>query len=139
MQIPSGFFFLPDAEHISAVIFNSAATISKFNRMGVISGFGSDDVTLVVEGLMVDPDEGATTPMEFAQVVGPDYFERWIDGTDVFHNPRATYPLDPELLPEAAHHHLQPDATMLSLVPPGKLIGSITTVLVLGDDTQTPA
>jgi len=33
-KIPSGFFLQPDAEHISAVLFTSSGTISKFNRMG---------------------------------------------------------------------------------------------------------
>ena len=33
---PSGFFFLPEAENISAVLFSDGGTISKFNRMGLI-------------------------------------------------------------------------------------------------------
>jgi transposase InsO family protein len=32
-EIPSGFFDLPDAEHVSAVLFNSSGTIAKFNRI----------------------------------------------------------------------------------------------------------
>lgn len=37
--IPSGFFKLPNAEHISAVISNPLGTISKFNRLGIGAGF----------------------------------------------------------------------------------------------------
>src|SRR6202165_280711 len=33
-EIPSGFFFLPDSEHVSAVLFSASGTISKFNRLG---------------------------------------------------------------------------------------------------------
>lgn len=36
-EIPAGFFRLPGAENISAVIFNNSATISKFNRMGLLA------------------------------------------------------------------------------------------------------
>lgn len=38
--IPTGFFNLPDCENISAVLTNPTATISKFNRMGYLAGFG---------------------------------------------------------------------------------------------------
>lgn len=34
-RIPSGFFYLPNAAHITAVISNRQGTISKFNRMGL--------------------------------------------------------------------------------------------------------
>ncbi len=34
-EIPSGFFELPGAENVSAVIFSNSGTISKFNRMGL--------------------------------------------------------------------------------------------------------
>jgi hypothetical protein len=39
--IPSGFFDLPGPENVSAVLFSNSGTISKFNRMGVVAGFGS--------------------------------------------------------------------------------------------------
>ncbi len=39
--IASGFFNQPDAEHVSAVLFSNSATLSKFNRMGKLAGFGS--------------------------------------------------------------------------------------------------
>ena len=37
-EIPSGFFFQPKAEHISAVMFSNSGTISKFTRMGKLAG-----------------------------------------------------------------------------------------------------
>ncbi len=48
-RIPSGFFYLPDAEHISAVMSNRQGTISKFNRMGLKAGFGSKRVRMLRE------------------------------------------------------------------------------------------
>src|SRR6266436_4525940 len=48
--IPSGFFYLPDAAHISAVISNRQGTISKFNRMGHKARFGSDRVRMLRVG-----------------------------------------------------------------------------------------
>ena len=38
-EVPSGYFFQPDAEHVSAVLFSASGTISKFNRIGRQAGF----------------------------------------------------------------------------------------------------
>ena len=38
--ITSNFFSQPGAEHVSAVLFSNSATLSKFNRMGELAGFG---------------------------------------------------------------------------------------------------
>lgn len=35
--LPSGFFSQPDAENISAVLYNNSATISKLARMGMVA------------------------------------------------------------------------------------------------------
>lgn len=104
--VPSGFFFLPGAENVSAVIFNSSATLAKFNRMGVRAGFGSDDVVLIRQGFFADPDPDASEPLPYVHFVGRDDPETWVEGMDVYHNPRATHPLDPALIPGAAHHRL---------------------------------
>ncbi|MDE0547677.1 hypothetical protein, partial [Microbacterium sp. C7(2022)] len=91
-KVESGFFNLPDAEHVSAVIFNGAGTIAKFNRMGVATGFGSDKVDLVHTGVRLVGEPPA--PTEFSARVTSGYVEAWIDGLNVFHNPRAVNPLD---------------------------------------------
>jgi hypothetical protein len=39
-NIPAGFFRQPDAENVSAVLASNQATLTKFNRMGKIAGFG---------------------------------------------------------------------------------------------------
>lgn len=107
--IPSGFFNLPEAENISAVLFNNSATLSKFNRMGYVAGFGSRRVQLIRRGFALDPDPNAAVPTPFVQAVDENYFETWSEGLDIFHNPRALHPLDPRHFPTAQHHTLQPD------------------------------
>ncbi|MBN3512290.1 hypothetical protein JYB55_26030 [Mycolicibacterium septicum] len=107
--VPSGFFSLPDAENISAIVFNSSGTINKFNRMGVGAGFGSPNITLIRSGTLWNPDPDSSTPISFEEVVAEGNPETWIEGMDVYHNPNAKYPLDSAHLPGAAHHRLLPD------------------------------
>ncbi|RQS48583.1 hypothetical protein DIE00_11395 [Burkholderia sp. Bp8989] len=130
-NIASGFFSLPGSENVSAVIANASATISKFNRMGVLAGFGSKRVRLVREGTAANPDQNSEKPLIFShEVNAPDYSETWMEGMDVFHNPRAAVPLLPEMLPGAAHHWLQPDGQLESRVPPWQPFGSTTKIFV---------
>jgi hypothetical protein len=93
-SIPSGFFNLPDAEHISAVIFTNAATSSKFTRMGW-EKHGSATTTMVARvGAMWDPDPDTRYATWFAyDLREPLFRERWTDGMVVLHNPRARVPL----------------------------------------------
>ncbi len=126
-QIPSGFFELPDTENISAVTFSNSGTISKFNRMGLLAGFGSQRLRLVRIGKAIDHDPNATEPIEFRHLVNhPDYDETWCEGLDIWHNPKAKYPIDPNLLPGAAHHYLLPDGQIQSSVPDWHPLASIT-------------
>ncbi|AGM07174.1 hypothetical protein [Amycolatopsis keratiniphila] len=108
-SVPSNFFSQPGAENVSAVLFNSSGTISKFNRMGVNAGFGDDATILIRTGRCWNPGPNSSEALRFAHVVRPDQLETWMEGMDVFHNPQALHPLDPALLPEAAHHRLRPD------------------------------
>ena len=129
--VPSGFFALPGAENVSAVIANASATISKFNRMGVLAGFGSKRVHMVREGTAANPDPNSELPAVFVHDVNaPDYSETWVEGMDVFHNPKATHPLDPAMLPGAAHHWLRDDGQLESRVPKWQPFGSLTRILV---------
>lgn len=65
-HIESGFFYLPNAEMISAVIQNPTATISKFNRMGRMADFGGSDVRMLRHGFAYTPDTNAALPFEYA-------------------------------------------------------------------------
>ncbi|WP_328990339.1 hypothetical protein OG394_29315 [Kribbella sp. NBC_01245] len=132
-EVQSGFFSLPGAENVSAVLFNSSGTISKFNRMGVAAGFGPLNVTLIRRGVAADPDPNASEPTSFVHIVGEGYPESWIEGTDVYHNPHATHPLDPEMLPGAAHHRLMDDGQVETTAPRWQPLSSVTSIVVLPD------
>lgn len=130
-EIASGFFKQSGAENISAVVFNNSGTISKFLRMGMLSGFGSSRVVLTREGIAVDHDPNAAEPVTFRHVVNsPDYRETWVEGFDVFHNPNALHPLEEWVLPGASHHWLLPDKQMRSHTPSWHPLGSMTHVTV---------
>jgi len=130
-EIQSGFFGLPGAENVSAVLFNNSATIAKFNRMGVIADFGSKRVKLIRQGTAVDFDPNAAAPVTFRKIVNAaEYTETWVEGADVFHNPRALHPLDPEMIPGAAHHHLLEDGTLRSVSPNWQPLSSITYIAI---------
>lgn len=101
--VESNFFSLDDAEHVSAVFFNGAATLSKFNRMGVAAGFGPNTLTVLHSGVRFDGRTGARVP--FSEEIHAGHSEAWVDGLNVFHNPNAKVPLDRGTLPWAAHHY----------------------------------
>ncbi len=125
--IPSGFFDQPDAENVSAVFVNNSGTISKFNRMGLLGGFGTGRVFAVREGTAVNHDPNAMAPKGFRVIVNSaGYAEQWIEGANIFHNPKALHPLPEELFPGAAHHHILPDGQMVSTTPLFHPFGSIT-------------
>ncbi|WP_426763051.1 hypothetical protein ACP3TD_11555 [Pseudarthrobacter sp. 1G09] len=135
--VQSGFFSLPGAEHVSAVIFNSSATISKFNRMGVGAGFGSDETVMIRQGFFADPDPQASQPLPYVHFVVKDDPETWIEGMDVYHNPRAKYPLEPGLLPDAAHHRLMADGRIETQFRGWKPLQSRTSIMTFGGKEPT--
>lgn len=128
-EIPSGFFFLPGAENISAVLFSNSGTISKFNRMGLLAGFGSGRVHMIRVGLAYNPDPDAAAPSSFRHIVGsPDYQETWSEGLEVYHNPIAVLPLEPNTLPRVAHMRLKDDGQIIATIPDWHPLGSRTFV-----------
>lgn len=96
-RVPTNFFAQPDAENIAAVLFSNAGTLSKFNRMGVRAGFGDAWVSLVREGVLVDPTRFGSEAQFKIDVESPAYEEGWADEMILFHNPRALHPVDPTL------------------------------------------
>lgn len=116
---PSHFFGLDEAENVSAVLLNPQGTITKFNRLGYIAGFGNREIKMVRSGLArgeLNPGDPRPTPFRH-DVCDPSYAESWIEGAVVLHNPEARVPLDPDLIPGAAHEFLQPDGSIMSLLP----------------------
>lgn len=131
-RIPSGFFYLPNAEHISAVISNRQGTVSKFNRMGLKAGFGSGRVRMLRVGTRYFHDKDSAAPAEFAaDVNSADYVEDWMEGMCVFHNPNAQIPLPPEMLPGAAHHFFE-DGEMHCFLPEFHPYGTQTLISIQG-------
>jgi hypothetical protein len=128
--IPSGFFNQPDSEHISAVIFSNAATLTKFNRIGKLANFGSDDVQMIRVGDLWNPDPKATRPTPFKVMVDPkNYCESWSEGIRIFHNPNALHPIPVELFPHCSHHW-EEDGKLIDYLPKHFIFNSFTQILV---------
>lgn len=115
-EIPSSFFFQPDAERISAVLFSASGTISKFNRMGRQAGFKAPGVVVIRVGTHHDHDPNAHLPKPFKYVVDESSKETWAEGVSMFHNPNALHPVPRELFPSIAHHTFQ-DGQIHSILP----------------------
>lgn len=126
-SIPSGFFRIPETRNVSAVLTSASGTISKFNRMGILAGFGSGNVVLIRQGTAVDLDPDASEPKVFRALVNSaGYEERWVEGLNVFHNPEAILTFDSDLIPGAGHHYSSPNGQRTSMVPEFHPYGSIT-------------
>lgn len=107
-KIKSGFFFSQGSEHISAVLFSNSATISKFNRIGKLAGFGSPRVRMIREGLQFNPDPNAVTPKQFSVPIDSEHYkETWAQGLSMYHNPKAFNTVDPNFFPTINHHYFQ--------------------------------
>jgi hypothetical protein len=116
-EIPSGFFFQPDAENVSAVLHSNSGTLSKFSRMGRLAGFEAPGVRTFREGLAYDHRPNATSPRHFAFEVLPGVIgESWAEGLNMFHNPNAKHPVDPRFFPSIAHHFFE-DGMVRSIIP----------------------
>lgn len=116
-RIPAGFFFQPDAENISAVLFSASGTMSKFNRMGRFAGFGRPDQLMMRAGFKHKHDENSALPEWFCIQVAPGKAtETWAEGLSMFHNPRALHPVDPQMFPNIAHHFFE-DGKIVSTLP----------------------
>jgi len=122
--IPSGFFDDPLAANVSAVLFSNAGTLSKFDRMGIVAGFGVPGIRYLRIGMKVNPDPNAVVGTMFrADVMAPGYEEFWTDEIQVFHNPSTTHPLPFEALPGATHHFIRDDR-LRSWGPEGAILSS---------------
>lgn len=131
--IPSGFFFQPDAENISAVIFSNSGTWSKFSRMGFQAGYHRGNVTMLRQGLRHDPDPRASEPAKFFYVVGDgSHEEEWGEGLEVFHNPNARIALAREYFPGAADHVLR-DGVLKTMSPQFHPFASETNIIAVRD------
>lgn len=133
-EIPSGFFFQPQAENISAVLFSNSGTVSKFTRMGKLAGFGDPAVTIMRTGTRYTHDPNAALPTPFVhEVKSGKCYESWGEGLSVFHNPNALVPLPEELFPSIAHHRFD-RGQIRSHIPEFHPFGSVTVILIPQDE-----
>jgi hypothetical protein len=136
-RIPSGFFNLPDAEHVSAVIFSNSATLSKFNRMAKVAELGNPDVLMFRVGTQHNFDPNATEPLPFKVEVTPDkYSEIWSEGVRVYHNSRALAPI-PEELFEGCSQHFFENGRRVATLPKVYIYASRTFVFGPGEEPPT--
>lgn len=92
--IPSNFFRLPGAEHVSAVVFTNSGTLTKFDRLGFHHGYGAKTHLVQRFGTSLNPHRDAMDPTVFLYDVGqPPFVETWLQGLVVNHNPSAVVPL----------------------------------------------
>ena len=116
-EIPSGFFFQPEAENISAIIFSSCGTLSKFNRMGKQAGMGSDVPTLIRMGAFYNHNPNADKPNILEYVVNENSQETWSEGVVIFHNPNAKIPLNPAFFDDRVAQTFFEDEQIYSIMP----------------------
>jgi hypothetical protein len=135
-RIPSGFFKLPGAEHVSAVLFSNSATMSKFDRMGKLAGFGDPDVMIFRVGTRHNWDPNATEPDPFSVEVDPEkYSEKWTEGVRVFHNPNALTLIPREVFPGCSHHYFK-DGRRSAILPENHIYASHT--FIWGSKEESP-
>jgi len=139
--IPSAFFNQAGAEHISAVLFSNAATITKFNRMGKLAGMGSKDIKMIRTGVLFNPAPDALEPIPFWwDVDSPEYEESWSDSMIMFHNPRARIQVPPTCFGDISHVVFDADrGKFMGHFQPYDVLNSITVVISkTGDTTRDP-
>ena len=136
-RIPSGFFFQPECENVSAVLFSNSGTVSKFNRMGELAGFGDPGVKMTRIGKCYDYDRDSLKPKDFTLYIEADKCsETWSEGVSIFHNPNAKYPLDASLFPTVGHHYLK-DGKIDSYLPEFFPLVSVTQVITIRDNANS--
>ena len=136
--VSAPFFWQPDTQHVSAVLFSNAGTISKFNRMGVRAGFGDRFVSLVRRGGTNDPSPGALDAVAFdLDIEHPDYAEDWADELCMYHNPNASLPVDEALFPGITHYRIVAGEGLWRGPAPRVLFSSTTTVDFIGRKSRT--
>lgn len=130
-EVPSGYFFQPEAEHVSAVLFSASGTISKFNRIGRQAGFHDPQVLMIRVGMCHNHDPNAALPKEFRYNVDESCNETWAEGLSMFHNPNAIHPVPEELFPSVAHHRFQ-EGQIVSQLPEFHPYASVTLNIRIG-------
>lgn len=135
-KVPAGFFDLPCAENVSAVLFSNAGTLAKFDRMGVAGGFAAPDHRYFRIGLAYDANPNAVNGKPFMREVNDkEYQEFWSDELQLFHNPNAKYPLDKDAFAGFTQHYFV-DGRPSSISVEGTTIASRTLIVRSRDGAE---
>jgi len=135
-KIPSGFFFQPNSENVSAIIFSSCGTLSKFNRMGKQAELGSDIPTLLRTGTFYNHTPNADKPNFVSYKVDKDSKETWSEGAVVYHNPNAKIPLNPAFFDDKVAQCFFRDKLIHSKMPKYFPYNSFTQNLIPKQDEE---
>jgi hypothetical protein len=135
-SIPSNFFAMPEARHVSAVLWTNSGTITKFARMGFQQGLDSARIKMVRQGVRFVMDPNATEPAPFRYEVG-SRMEPWEEGLVMAHNPNADLPLPISAFPGIVHHELVPSGLIEATLPRFHAYRSKTVIIV--SRTAVPA
>ncbi len=135
-KIPSGFFFHPNSENVSAIIFSSCGTLSKFNRMGKQAELGSDIPTLIRTGTFYNHIPNADKPNFVTYKVDKDSKETWSEGTVIYHNPNAKIPLNPAFFDDKVAQCFFRDKLIHSKMPKYFPYNSFTQNLIPKQDEE---
>jgi hypothetical protein len=102
-HIDSGFFSLPDSDNVSAILISSIATVNKFNRIGIQSGFVNSKIDINRFGFKHDNENSAVIPKFFCNKVDESCSETWSEGVMIIHNPNAKFKIPKTLFNFVAH------------------------------------
>lgn len=116
-EIPSGFFLDKGNENISAILFSSCGTVSKFNRIGKQAGFGNDKSKLIRMACFHDHTPNADKPRLISYEVNEESNETWSEGVVIYHNPNAKIPLDPNVFEDTVAQYFFRDGKLMNYFP----------------------
>jgi hypothetical protein len=133
--IPSVFFEQPDTENISAIIFSNSGTTAKFKRMGYYYGCVSTFMKIIRKGVCYDFNPDALHPKQFVYDLDERWDESWGEGLEVFHNPKAKYPIPKDFFEDAAYHYIE-DGEVVSFLPEFHPYYSTTYTTEFEDDSN---
>ncbi|MDA1584580.1 hypothetical protein PDK27_12350 [Bacillus cereus group sp. TH230-1LC] len=114
--IPSGFFYQPNVENISAIIFSNSGTTAKFKRMGYQEGLYTTHMNVIRRGFAYDYTPNALTPEYFVHNLAERSNESWGEGLVVCLNPNAKYPISQDFFVDAAQYYVVDGNTVADII-----------------------
>jgi hypothetical protein len=108
--IPSAFFRQTEGQHVSAVLFSNAGTISQFQRIAVEVGLGEPRIRVIRSGTLFRQDPHIDRPGFFTyEAKEGERRETFAQGLTLIHNPWALLPAPRGLLRDIAELWLTDD------------------------------